>query len=157
MSGKIYWILSDHLHETHLEGFNPSSDVVFICEFNEDLIPVKHHKKKLVLVISGMRHFGRTLIEKKYTVHYVRLNDPDHSFIELELKVLQKYPNHQLHVGMPSYYGLKETIKDLQLPISIVNNPQFLSHRTNFHHVRKTTKYFEWNIFTGKCVLNIAF
>ncbi|MAJ82361.1 MAG: cryptochrome/photolyase family protein [Legionellales bacterium] len=152
MSGKIYWILSDHLHETHLKDFNPSCDVVFMCEFNEDLIPVKHHKKKLVLVISGMRHFARTLIDKKYTVHYVRLDDPDHSHsIELELKkVLQKHPDHQLHVGMPSYYGLKETLKDLQLPISIVDNPQFLSTPDEFSSWSENYKVLRMEYFYRK-------
>ena len=130
----IYWLLSDHINEAHLEGFNPDTDCVFICECLEDLAPVKHHQKKLVLLLSALRHFRHTLEKKNYHVYYVALDDPKHSgHLETELKkMFNAIPNTPMIVSTPSSFHLKKKIESLEYPIQIRENPQFLATHDEF-------------------------
>jgi deoxyribodipyrimidine photolyase-related protein len=54
-------------------------DVVLMAEVAEEAGYVPHHKQKLVLVFSAMRHFAAELRTAGLTVDYVRLDDPANS------------------------------------------------------------------------------
>lgn len=51
-------------------------DVVLMMEVLEEATYVKHHKQKLILVFSAMRHFAEELRARGLAVDYVRLDDP---------------------------------------------------------------------------------
>ena len=51
-------------------------DVVLMMEVVEEATYVKHHKQKLTLIFSAMRHFAEELRRDGFTVDYVRLDDP---------------------------------------------------------------------------------
>jgi len=59
-----------------LEDLDPAADVVLMAEVQDECTYVKHHKKKIVLVLSAMRHFARALRARGVTVDYVELDDP---------------------------------------------------------------------------------
>jgi deoxyribodipyrimidine photolyase-related protein len=50
-------------------------DVVLMAEVMAEATYAGHHKKKLVLVFSAMRHFAETLRREGWTVDYVKLED----------------------------------------------------------------------------------
>ena len=52
-------------------------DVILMAEVMAEPTYVRHHKQKLVLVFSAMRHFAEELREDGWQVRYVRLDDPD--------------------------------------------------------------------------------
>jgi deoxyribodipyrimidine photolyase-related protein len=54
-------------------------DVVLMAEVRGECTYVKHHQKKLVLVLSAMRHFAAELVARGVHVDYVRLDDADNS------------------------------------------------------------------------------
>ncbi len=56
-----------------------AGDVVLMAEVLGECTYVRHHAKKLVLVLSAMRHFAEELREAGYKVDYVPLDDPDNS------------------------------------------------------------------------------
>ena len=71
-------VLGDQL--THslsaLDYLDPMQDVVFMAEVAEENTYVPHHKQKIVLVLSAMRHFADELISEGLRLHYVRIDDP---------------------------------------------------------------------------------
>jgi deoxyribodipyrimidine photolyase-related protein len=53
-----------------------SRDIVLMAEVMAEANYVRHHKKKLVLVFSAMRHFAEALRLEGWTVDYIKLDDP---------------------------------------------------------------------------------
>ncbi len=62
-----------------LSDLDPERDVVLMAEVDAECTYVRHHKKKIVLVLSAMRHFSRALAARGVRVEYVRLDDPDNT------------------------------------------------------------------------------
>jgi deoxyribodipyrimidine photolyase-related protein len=58
---------------------DPASDVVLMAEVAAETTYVRHHKKKIALVLSAMRHFAAELRTLGWKVDYVRLDDPDNT------------------------------------------------------------------------------
>lgn len=59
-----------------LSDLDPRHDVVLMAEVMGECTYVPHHRKKLTLVLSAMRHFARALAARGVRVRYVRLDDP---------------------------------------------------------------------------------
>ena len=59
-----------------LSDLDPARDVVLMAEVMDECTYVPHHPKKIVLVLSAMRHFAAALTERGVRVEYVRLDDP---------------------------------------------------------------------------------
>ncbi len=59
-----------------LADLDPGRDVVLMSEVMAECTYVKHHPKKIVLVLSAMRHFARALQARSVQVDYIRLDDP---------------------------------------------------------------------------------
>lgn len=58
-----------------IRSFERSSDTLFMAEVLEEATYVRHHKKKLALVLSAMRHFAADREADGWTVDYIRLDD----------------------------------------------------------------------------------
>ena len=73
-------VLGDQLTRglSSLRDYVPG-DTVLMMEVAEEATYVKHHKQKLVLIFSAMRHFAEELRHHGFTVDYVRLDDPAHA------------------------------------------------------------------------------
>ncbi len=54
-------------------------DVVLMAEVRDEARYVRHHKQKIVFILSAMRHFAESLRAEGVTVDYVRLDDPANS------------------------------------------------------------------------------
>ena len=59
-----------------LSDLDPARDLVLMAEVDAECTYVAHHKKKVVLVLSAMRHFARALEARGVRVRYVTLDDP---------------------------------------------------------------------------------
>jgi deoxyribodipyrimidine photolyase-related protein len=59
-----------------LADLDPERDTVLMAEVTGECSVVPYHQKKLVLVLSAMRHFAGALTERGVRVRYVRLDDP---------------------------------------------------------------------------------
>ncbi len=74
-------VLGDQL--THdlasLGGVDRSDAVVLMMEVGDETTYVRHHKRKIALVLSAMRHFAQELRDRGWMVDYVRLDAPDNS------------------------------------------------------------------------------
>ena len=74
-------VLGDQLSANlaSLRDIDPAGAVVLIAEVREETRYVRHHKKKIALIFSAMRHFAAELAAAGWTVDYVRLDDPANS------------------------------------------------------------------------------
>ena len=74
-------VLGDQLSASlsTLGDLDPAADTVLMAEVMGECTHAPYHLKKLVLVLSAMRHFARALTERGVRVHYVRLDDPDNT------------------------------------------------------------------------------
>ncbi len=59
-----------------LQDMDPAVDTVLMAEVLDECTYVRHHQKKIVLVLSAMRHFARALRARGVRVEYVQLDDP---------------------------------------------------------------------------------
>ena len=59
-----------------LDDLDPGRDTVLMMEVMEENTHVRHHKQKIVLVLSAMRHFAQTLRQRGLKVDYVRSSAP---------------------------------------------------------------------------------
>lgn len=68
----VILILGDQLSPdlSALDGADRSEDLVVMAEVHDEASYTNHHKKKLVLLFSAMRHFARQLIEDGWQVYY---------------------------------------------------------------------------------------
>jgi deoxyribodipyrimidine photolyase-related protein len=57
-----------------LTDLDPAADVVLMAEVMEECTYVRHHQKKIVLVLSAMRHFAAALRARGVTVDYIALD-----------------------------------------------------------------------------------
>ena len=78
MAGALRFVLGDQCSRglSALDDLDPAHDVVLMAEVMAECTYVKHHPKKIVLVLSAMRHFARALRARGVTVDYVALDDP---------------------------------------------------------------------------------
>ena len=74
-------VLGDQLSASlsALSDLIPARDVVLMAEVMGECTQVPYHLKKLVLVLSAMRHFAASLTARGGRVRYVRLDDPDNA------------------------------------------------------------------------------
>jgi deoxyribodipyrimidine photolyase-related protein len=75
---RLVLILGDQLTPSisSLRAADRETDVVFMAEVMAESTYVGHHKKKIALVLSAMRHFVVELRAAGWRVDYVRLDDP---------------------------------------------------------------------------------
>jgi deoxyribodipyrimidine photolyase-related protein len=59
-----------------LDGLDPARDLVLMAEVRAECTYVRHHKQKIALVLSAMRHFAADLRARGVRVAYVTLDDP---------------------------------------------------------------------------------
>jgi len=69
-------ILGDQLTQdlSALDHLDPDRDVILMMEVMEENIHVGHHKQKIVLVLSAMRHFAETLRQRSLKVGKRQIN-----------------------------------------------------------------------------------
>ena len=76
--GTLRVLLGDQLTDSvsALDGLDPAHDIVLMAEVRDECTYVRHHKKKIVLVLSAMRHFAARLRDRGVRVEYVTFDDP---------------------------------------------------------------------------------
>ena len=78
MSGALRVVLGDQCTRTlaGLRDLDPAADTVLLAEVEAECTYVPHHKQKIALVLSAMRHFARALEARGVRVRHVRLDEP---------------------------------------------------------------------------------
>ena len=88
-------------------------DTVLMMEVAEETTYVKHHKQKLVLILSAMRHFADELRRDGLSVDYVRLDHPANtgSFTGEVQRAIARHAPSRIVVTEPGEWRVMEMMK----------------------------------------------
>lgn len=139
MAGNSYisvWILGDQLSPNNpaLIAARKMADQsriwIVLIESQKRLTKIPYHRKKLVLLLSAMRHYADTLSAAGYQVDYMRANS---TLDGLKQHVQKRQPERIVTMAAAEYSGRhfqKEKLEQtLGIPTLIVPNTQFLVGR----------------------------
>ena len=133
-------ILGDQLSSdlSALDGLDPRSDTVLMMEVMEENTYVRHHKQKIVMVLSAMRHFAQTLRKCGFTVDYVGLDDVGNtgSFTTELRRAVARHQPSRIVVTEPSEWRVQETVNRWEsltgVSVEIRSDRRFFASRDRF-------------------------
>jgi deoxyribodipyrimidine photolyase-related protein len=136
----LRFILGDQLSRSlsALDDVDAKKDVILMVEVRDETTYVRHHRQKIALVLSAMRHFAESLGEEGLTVDYVRLDDPDNSgsFTDELERAVERHGIGQVIVTEPGEWRVMEMISRWQdhLNVAVAMRPdtRFLASRAFF-------------------------
>lgn len=96
-----------------LARIDAAEDVVLMLECEEECRYVPHHRQKIVLFLSAMRHFAESLREHGVRVDYVRLDDPANtgSFTTEVERALLRHRASRLVVTEPGEWRVRTMVE----------------------------------------------
>ena len=127
-------VLGDQLsHQlASLRDVDPSGAVVLMMEVSEETIYVRHHNRKIALILSAMRHFARELSEAGWQVDYIRLDDPDNegSFTGEVMRAVVRHRPDSIRIVEPGEWRVKTAIDGWaarsDLPVDVLPDDRFI-------------------------------
>lgn len=148
-------ILGDQLSESisSLEGYNSKTDHILMCEVLEEATYVKHHKKKIVLIFSAMRHFSKHLVKKGMLVNYKSLDAANNvsSFKDEVRLFMENHDIERIIVTEPSEYRVLENILSWQAEFGVVveirTDQRFLCSKEQFSSWANNRKQLRMEYF----------
>jgi len=138
--GSLHLVLGDQLHiETSaLDGFDPRTDVVLMAELDHEATWTPSHRQRIAVFFSAMRHFAARLVDRGWTVRYVRVNDPHntHRFAgELDRAARMLTPNRVV-VTEPGEWRVLHELRawsnDSGVPLDVEPDRHFLTSTDEF-------------------------
>jgi deoxyribodipyrimidine photolyase-related protein len=136
----LRFILGDQLSRSisSLDGLDSEADVVLMAEVRDEARYVRHHRQKIVLVFSAMRHFAQALRDEGVRVDYVTLDDPSNSGSlggELE-RALARSGCGRVVVTEPGEWRVREQMRawetGLNIPVEVRQDRRFLCSTGEF-------------------------
>ena len=133
-------ILGDQLSfdVSALAGLDPARDIVLMMEVMEESTYVRHHKQKIVLILSAMRHFAYDLRQRGVSVDYLRLDARDNTgnlTTEVQRAVARHEPD-SLVVTEPGEWRVQVMVEGWAAltgrPVEVRADGRFLASRARF-------------------------
>lgn len=132
--GVLRLVLGDQVSQglSSLRDLDPARDTVLMAEVLGECTYVRHHPKKIVLVLAAMRHFALVLRAQGVTVRYIKLDDPQNRQSlrgEVERAVAELGPE-RIVVTEPGEWRVLEELRALEgatgVPVDIREDDRFL-------------------------------
>jgi deoxyribodipyrimidine photolyase-related protein len=133
-------VLGDQLSPSlsAMRDADPARDCVLLMEVAEETTYVRHHPKKIALVLAAMRAFARRLETDGFGVAYVRLDDPANtgSFTGEIARAAQRLQPRRIVTTEGSEYRVlgaqKGWAEATGLPVDIREDDRFLCSKADF-------------------------
>ena len=127
-------VLGDQLSHTlaSLRDVDRSDAVVLMMEVSEETTYVRHHQRKIALILSAMRHFAEELRAAGWRVDYVRLDDPDNdgSFTGEVVRAVDRHRPDSIRIVEPGEWRVKTAIDGwagrCDLPVDVLADDRFI-------------------------------
>ena len=106
--------------------------VVLMMEVAEETTYVRHHKIKIALILSAMRHFGEELRTAGWTVDYVRLDDSANSgsFTGEVARAVERHRPSTIRIVEPGEWRVKAAIDTWSsrfgVPVQVLPDDRFI-------------------------------
>jgi deoxyribodipyrimidine photolyase-related protein len=133
-------ILGDQLslEVSALRDLDTERDTVLMTEVLEESVYVRHHKQKIVLVLSAMRHFAGMLRARGVAVDYVELDAPDNTggFSSEVERAVRRHRPARIVVTEPGEWRVQELIAGWAsltgTPVEVRADDRFFASRERF-------------------------
>ena len=133
-------ILGDQLspHISSLQGVDKTDTIIIMAEVDAEAGYVRHHKKKIALVFSAMRHFAEELHAGGWQVEYVKLDDPENqgSLTGQIAHAIERHGPQNLRVTAPGEWRLASDVAQWQdkfgIPTDVPADDRFISDAAEF-------------------------
>ena len=133
-------ILGDQLSRglASLRETSPEQAVVLMMEVWEEATYVKHHKQKIVLIFSAMRHFAAELRRDGWTVDYVTCDDPENagSFTGEVARAVERHSPACIRVVEPGEWRVRAAMDEwadkFACPVEILPDDRFICSIAEF-------------------------
>lgn len=152
---RVRLVLGDQLSReiSSLAGADPSCDIIVMGELADETAYVKHHKKKIALIFSAMRHFAAALRNEGFHVDYRCFDDetPVGSFRALISDAIEKHQPSEIIVTEPGERRLANEFaswrEKLHVPVEILEDGRYLISREAFAAWAKRRKQLRMEFF----------
>lgn len=133
-------ILGDQLTRTlaSLRGQSKDDSVILMMEVWDEATYVKHHKQKIALIFSAMRHFAEGLRADGWTVDYTRLDDPDNagSFTGEVARAVERHSPETIRIVEAGEWRVQQTIEEwpdkFACDVEILTDDRFIATKQEF-------------------------
>ena len=121
-----------------LKDIDRTKDHVLMMEVVGECTSVKHHKQKIILILSAMRHFAQALRDDGISVDYVALDAPQNSgsFSGEVERAIKRLKPQRLVVTAPSEWRVLKEAESWQalfgLPVEILDDDRFFATPQRF-------------------------
>ncbi|MEE4537170.1 MAG: cryptochrome/photolyase family protein, partial [Erythrobacter sp.] len=109
-------ILGDQLTRTlsSIRGRTKDDTVILMMEVWDEATYVKHHKQKIALIFSAMRHFAAELRDAGWSVDYIRLDDEGNagSFTGEVARAVERHDPRAIHVTEAGEWRVQQQIEE---------------------------------------------
>ncbi|WP_233994157.1 cryptochrome/photolyase family protein [Porphyrobacter sp. AAP60] len=148
-------ILGDQLSRniSSLDGLTPSDATILMMEVWDEATYVKHHKQKIVLIFSAMRHFAEELRADGWQVDYVALDDPGNtgSFTGEVARAVARHDASEVRITEASEWRVSQAIAEwedrLPCPVSILPDTRFIATHADFRAFAEDRKHLTMEYF----------
>jgi deoxyribodipyrimidine photolyase-related protein len=148
-------VMGDQLCRTisALRDIDRTRDVVLMAEVHDETTYVPHHKQKLVLVLSAMRHFAESLRAEGILLDYVQLDDSANSgsFTGELGRAISRHQVDRIVVTHPGEWRVWDLMQTweraLGLPVEVREDDRFLCSRAEFADWAKGRKSLRLEYF----------
>jgi deoxyribodipyrimidine photolyase-related protein len=148
-------ILGDQLTRgiSSLNGLDPSRDVVLMVEVMGEATHVPHHRQKIALILSAMRHFAAQLEAEGVRIDYVRLDDPANTgtFSGELARAIARHRPCEVIVTEPGEWRVAQMMADwreeFDIPVHIRGDTRFLCSRAEFSRWAEGRKSLRMEFF----------
>lgn len=134
-------ILGDQLTRNlaSLRGRTKDDTVILMMEVWDEATYVKHHKQKIVLIFSAMRHFAKELRDAGWTVDYVELTDEDNSgsFTGEVARAIERHEPRAVHIVEAGEWRVQQAIEEwpdkFDCEVEILSDDRFVCPLSEFN------------------------
>lgn len=133
-------ILGDQLSHglASLRGVAKGDARLLLMEVAEETTYVRHHKAKIVLILSAMRHFAEELRAEGWQVDYIRLDDPENegSFTAEVARAVARHRPSAIRIVEAGEWRVQKAIEGwseaLGVPVEILPDDRFICPLADF-------------------------
>ncbi|MFB9970352.1 cryptochrome/photolyase family protein [Pseudoroseomonas cervicalis] len=121
-----------------LRDLDRARDVVLSMEVAEETGTVPHHRQKIALIFSMLRHFHAALVARGVRAEHIRLDDPENSgsFTGEVLRAVRRHRASRIIATHPGEWRVAEAMRGWEaaagIPVEIREDDRFLCTRAEF-------------------------
>ena len=148
-------ILGDQLTRdlASLRGRTKDGTVILMMEVWDEATYVKHHKQKIALIFSAMRHFAAELRDAGWQVDYVKLTDADNSgsFTGEVARAVERHDPRAIHIVEAGEWRVQQAIEEwpdkFDCEIEILPDDRFIASIAEFREWAEGRETFRMEYF----------